>query len=345
MAANAVVNRRTSVIWEFFTVGEDTKFAICGTCEAKVPRGGDTTKSFTTTNLVHHLTAKHPEIYTKYLERKANKEPKQPKETRKRSLERQLSLIETQDLTKVWDINDHRAQKVHRKVGEMLAIDCQPISMVEDVGFKQVLKTLEPRYQCPSRRYFTETIIPKIYAGMKEEVLKLIHDGSTASAERNYVSFTTDAWSSSVNDTALLSLTAHWINSKFKRTSAVLNAQCLTEAHTGEYIAAQILTMLEKWDITLEQVHLVITDNASNMTKAMRDASLPHFGCFAHSLQLVIHNGLLSQRAVIDIISICKGIVGHFHRSSVASHNLKRIQESLNMKACLFALDTSIASS
>ena len=49
-------NQKTSVIWEFFTVGEDTKFGIGDTCEAKVPRGGDTTKSFTTTNLVHHLT-------------------------------------------------------------------------------------------------------------------------------------------------------------------------------------------------------------------------------------------------------------------------------------------------
>ena len=76
----------------------------------------------------------------------------------------------------------------------------------------------------------------------------------------------------------------------------VLSAQCLTEAHTGQYISAQFLTMLEKWDISLERVHLVITDNASNMKKAMNDASLQHFGCFAHSLQLVIQDGLLSLK-------------------------------------------------
>ena len=91
MTATIVVNRKTSVIGEFFTVGEDTKFAICGTCKAKLPRGSDTTKSFTRTNLVHHLTAKHPEIHTKYLKRKANKELKQPKETSKQLLDRQLS--------------------------------------------------------------------------------------------------------------------------------------------------------------------------------------------------------------------------------------------------------------
>ena len=99
------------------------------------------------------------------------------------------------------------------------------------VGFLQIGSHIWMQlvFQYPSRLYFNETIIRKIYAGMREEVLTLIHNGST--------SFSTAAWSSGVNDTSLLSLTAHWINSQFKRTSAVLNAQCLTEAHTGEYIS------------------------------------------------------------------------------------------------------------
>jgi len=67
---------------------------------------------------------------------------------------------------------------------------------------------------------------------------------------------------------------------------------------------------------------LVITDNASNMAKAMLDASLVHVGCFAHSLQLAINDGLLSKRAVKDIIGMRKNIVGHFH-TTIASHNMK----------------------
>ena len=126
---------------------------------------------------MQHLQTNHPEVYKEYSEKKADQEPKQPKETRKRSLHRRLSLTETQELTKVWDINDHKAQRVHRKIGEMIAVDCQPLSVVEDVGFKQVLRTPEPRYQCPSRKYYTETVIPKIYKGMKVEVLKFINNG------------------------------------------------------------------------------------------------------------------------------------------------------------------------
>ena len=74
------LGRKTSVIWELFIVVEDSKFAICDTCKVKVPRGSATTKSFTKTNLVHHLITKHPELHAKYLKRKANQEPKQPKE-------------------------------------------------------------------------------------------------------------------------------------------------------------------------------------------------------------------------------------------------------------------------
>ena len=189
----------------------------------------------------------------------------------------------------------------------MLAIDCHPLSVTEDVGFNRVLKTLEPRYNCPSRKYFTDSAIPKICNGMKEEVSKLL------SSDKPIVSLTTDIWSCSSNDTSLLSLTAHWLDKSYTKISAVLHAQALEMAHTGEYIAERISFMLESWNISQECVHLVISDNASNMVKAMKEASLAHFGCFAHSLQLVVKDGLLSQRAITDIISICRSIVGHFH--------------------------------
>ena len=71
--------------------------------------------------------------------------------------------------------------------------------------------------------------------------------------------------------------TAHWVDSSFQRQSAVLQAQELSERHTGEYIAVKITKMLEEWKITLSLVHVVIRDNGSNMVKAMTEANLPKF--------------------------------------------------------------------
>ena len=37
---------------------------------------------------------------------------------------------EVQGLLKSWDINDTRSQCVHKIIGDMLAVDCQLLSMV-----------------------------------------------------------------------------------------------------------------------------------------------------------------------------------------------------------------------
>ena len=71
-----------------------------------------------------------------YLKRKTNKEAtaKPPKETNKRTLQ-QLLLEVTEEQKKIWDINESRTQRITRKVGKMIAIDCHLLSIAEDVGF------------------------------------------------------------------------------------------------------------------------------------------------------------------------------------------------------------------
>ena len=110
----------------------------------------------------------------------------------------------------------------------------------------------------------------------------------------------------------------------------MLQAQELTQRHTGEYIAVKITKMLEDWMITLSQVHIVIRDNGSNMVKAMTEANLPSFGHFAHSLQLVINDGLLSQHVVKDLLAVYMSIVGHFKHLSVAYHKLAQPKAQIN---------------
>ena len=67
------------------------------------------------------------------------------------------------------------------------------------------------------------------------------------------------------------------------------------------------------------------------MVKAMRKANLPSFGCFTHSLQLVVNDGLLLQHMMKDLLSVCRSIVGHFKHSSVACLKLAQIQENLDL--------------
>ena len=109
-----------------------------------------------------------------------------------------------------------------------------------------------------------------------------------------------------VSNESLLSLTAQWITDTFQHTNIMLNASRIMGSYTGAYIAQKIKEILESWFIATDQVHVILRDNGSNMVRAMKDASLPDLGCFAHTLQLVVHAAVLSQRVVTDILAICR---------------------------------------
>ena len=122
------------------------------------------------------------------------------------------------------------------------------------------------------------------------------------------VSFTSDIWSSSVCPMSMLSLTAQFINKNFELTKVVLHK--FPGSHTAEALAAAFTDMFKAWGIRQQKVHVILRDNARNMEKAMRDARLPSLPCMAHTLQLAVHEGLLAQRAIIDVIASGRRIVG-----------------------------------
>ena len=142
----------------------------------------------------------------------------------------------------------------------------------------------------------------------------------------------TDIWSTEVSNDSLLSFTVHWLTEIFERKEAVLHVHPLPGSHSGEMLCREYDAMLSKWKINNEQVHLIVRDNASNMVKAMSDGDFEDLGCFAHTLQLIINAGIFSQRAVTDLLAICRQIVGHFKRSPLAYDQLKSIQDRLQLK-------------
>ncbi|XDV25728.1 hypothetical protein PO909_029596 [Leuciscus waleckii] len=61
----------------------------------------------------------------------------------------------------------------------------------------------------------------------------------------------------------------------------------------------------------------------------MRDGNLPSLPCIAHSLQLAVTEGVMSQRCIADIIASGRNIIGHFKHSPLAYSRLQSIQKQL----------------
>jgi len=70
--------------------------------------------------------------------------------------------------------NSARAKLITQNISEMIALDYQPYSIVEDRGFKNLMYTLESKYKLPTRQYLASTAIHQLYSKklslLKEEI-------------------------------------------------------------------------------------------------------------------------------------------------------------------------------
>ncbi|XP_073715900.1 zinc finger BED domain-containing protein 4-like [Misgurnus anguillicaudatus] len=302
----------SSAVWKYYKV-DDNNVAIanCEICKLGISRGGKEKATFNTTNLIRHLKNKHPTQYSEYTQ------ATQPKTS-------QLTLQESLKRREKMPHDSAKAQDITAKIAQMIAMSDLPFAFVENPGFLMLMEHVEPRFEMPSRHYFTEKALPALYKKITDKLLVMLSDAP-------HVSFTTDIWSSSVAPMSLLSLTAQWIDSSFVLRRATLHAQEFRGSHTAERIQQSMETMLNNWRIDKQRVHVILRDNAANMKKAMRDMGVPSLGCVAHSCQLCVHEGLLSQRSVTETLANARKIVGHFKHSPLAYSRLEDIQMDLNM--------------
>ena len=206
----------TSFVWALFQVHDKSDaVAECLICHKGIKRGRESAgqKSFSTSPLHNHLKKHHPKEYQSAKDN-ANittltsdlSSSVKPKEKKITAMNKQLTLMDSLASKKIWDINDPRSRAVNEKIMKMMALDNQPFTMVEDDGFIELMAHLQPRYLLPSRRYFSDTMLPRVYDELKDRVKKELSE-----PHGSYISFTSDIWTCSSSKEAFISLSGHWI--------------------------------------------------------------------------------------------------------------------------------------
>ena len=87
---------------------------------------------------------------------------------------KQETLKSMVEKCRAYSANNSRAKTITYRVAEMICTDLQPFSIVSDVGFEHLLAELEPRYVLPSRRQFSEVLIPEIFTKVKQGISELL---------------------------------------------------------------------------------------------------------------------------------------------------------------------------
>lgn len=219
---------------------------------------------------------------------------------------------------------DPRAKSITQHIGRMICVDSQPFSLVEDRGFKDLVKYLEPRYVMPCRKHFSCKVVPDMYNECKDSVKQKLQ-------EAEFISITTDMWTSTNNDD-YLSLTVHFVDTSFVLKHFCIEVIPFPEvSHTGENICNFITQTLHDWDLH-KKIVAIVRDNGRNITSALEMSDYEHLSCLAHSFQLVVKDGLLNNKNITNLTANCRRIVGHFKHSSKACKELQKAQSLLNMK-------------
>lgn len=327
---------KTSYIWNFFNEKPKSDYiAICNLCKQEL-----SFKS-TSNNLKKHMERKHPLVNLNI-----NKET---------VISRQDENINTLNLTEVQDSQPSTSTSqesvlqtqikktvkqtavtsfMRKKMGvtarkiiddnlmQLFTHDFQPLSVVEDKGFKNFINSLNPSYQLPSRKTISNVMLPALYEEVYNNTRKII-------ADVNSVTLTTDCWTSR-NTENFLAVTAHFIDRDFELKSVMLECASFGDRHTSTNLATELNRIIGEWGLE-KKILIVISDNAANIKKAIKeDLKLKHFGCFAHTINLIAQDALTYG---CDILDKVKAVVSFFKRSTVAASKLIEQQKLLQRES------------
>lgn len=214
-----------------------------------------------------------------------------------------------------------RAVDITLKLTKMIAKDLQPVSIVEDEGFRDFVHTLDPCYKIPSRKSLTVGNIPALYEECRSKVKQSL-DGTNSAV------ITTDMWTSRTTE-AYLTVSCHIIDENWQMQAYVLETCSFSGQHTADNICSELKRITDEWGIS-DKVQAVITDSGANMVAAVHRAGWKHYPCFAHTLNLVVKDSIKALPGLLDIQHRCSAIVTFFHHSTRAAERLKEIQEQQN---------------
>jgi len=211
-------------------------------------------------------------------------------------------------------------KKIDQILLKLFVKDFQPFKIVEDSGFIEFVKALNPSYELPNRNTISKVHIPAMYERCLGEMKELVSTIESAC-------LTTDCWISRNNE-SFMTITIHFIDSEFILKSILLECRSFNFNHTGVNLSQAIKQVLISWNLN-DKITFAVSDNASNIKNALNSLSFKNMGCFAHTLNLIIQSALVLENDLIDSV---KSIVSHFRKSTVANNVFKTYQINNGIK-------------
>lgn len=182
-------------------------------------------------------------------------------------------------------------KKLDELVTEMVALDFEPYSMVDGLGFKALMDFVVPEYDLPDRTNLSRVLMPELYEELRSTITEILQSDMEEGIK--CICYTSDGWTSRHGD-SYLSLTVHYLSKTFENRDFTLGMRYLgASRHTATVLQSALEKMIDEWPLAeLGNVPIyIVTDNAANITNAVHLVGWDGIRCFAHTLNLALNDG------------------------------------------------------
>ncbi|KAI2663399.1 Zinc finger BED domain-containing protein 4 [Labeo rohita] len=275
--------RLKSAVWEYFGYLKDPGgtiivdgYPVCRLCRKKV-----SARASNTSNMAHHLRDHHPKEFAKMnrkhsvvCRRRIRDVPSSdapssdgpsnygPSSYGPSIVENQTAESSEAKEAKIDPTIYHQTtqSRLNTLVFNFIVEDVQPISILEQPGFRRLIEALSRGKKVMSRNAFIsrlEVAFDKMKGELKAKLDKVQTLCTTA-----------DVWS--VQDRSYFGMTCHWLEDNLERKSAALACTRIPISYTCESIIAKIQEIHSSYNIE-SKVQATVTDNGNNFIKAFKE--------------------------------------------------------------------------
>ncbi|NWV70968.1 ZBED1 protein, partial [Malurus elegans] len=330
--------RAKSKVWKYF--GFDTnaegcilqwKKIYCRICMAQIAYSGNTS------NLSYHLEKNHPDEFCEFV--KSNTEQmREAFATAFSKIKPESSQQVVQDSLIMKTYQSYENKKHQELTSAVISLICEgmyPASIVDEPTFKALLRTADPRYELPSRKYFCTKAIPEKYSAIREIVLKEL-------TEVLWCGISTDMWRSENQNRSYVTVAVHFLSNS-PANCLVVNSRCLKtfevpEDNTAETITRVLYETFIEWGINTK-VFGATTDYSKDIVKACSLLDIPvQMPCLGHTFNAGIQQAFQLPK-LCNLLARCRKLVEYFQQSTVAMYMLSEKQKQQNILHCMLVSD------
>lgn len=128
---------------------------------------------------------------------------------------KQQRLDEIKEASEPYPSDGPRMTKINKLLVNFIVQDLQPLSVVENRGFRALVAALDQRVKLPCRSKITKSLLPSMYEEIRSNLIDQL-------GKISFVSLTTDIWTSK-SMASYMTFTVHFIDGNFEMQSKVLS--------------------------------------------------------------------------------------------------------------------------